>query len=118
MQPKHWMMLVVAALASMALAFTIGGFPLYVLVQGIEAAIAGVILLVYGARFRRHDPRESKWPPLLPLAAIALTGAAKNFFVARTPDEVAVPWWLAAPLLAAVGWFVVASIRMLKRRAT
>jgi hypothetical protein len=76
------------------------------LVQGAEASAAAVLLLVFGLRFRRHDPRASHWPPLLPLAAIAATGAAKDFCVASDADT---PAWLAALLLASVVWFLIAS---------
>jgi hypothetical protein len=43
---------------------------------------------------------------LLPLAAIAATGAAKDFCVASGADT---PAWLVALLLASVAWFLVAS---------
>jgi hypothetical protein len=68
-----------------------------------------VLLLAFGLRFRRYDPRASRWPPLLPLAAIAATGGAKDFCVA---SGVATPAWLAALLLASVVWFLIASLLM------
>ena len=64
------------------------------------------MLLAYGLRFRRHDPRVSRWPPLLPLAAIAAAGAPKDFCVASGRET---PVWLTALLLASVGWFLVSS---------
>jgi hypothetical protein len=65
-----------------------------------------VLFLAFGLRFHRHDPRTSRWPPLLPLAAIAATGAAKDFCVASGVDT---PVWLVAMLLASVVWFLIVS---------
>jgi hypothetical protein len=65
-----------------------------------------MMLLAWGLRFRRQDPRVSRWPPLLPLAAIAAAGAPKDFCVASVRET---PVWLGALLLASVGWFLVSS---------
>jgi hypothetical protein len=43
---------------------------------------------------------------LLPLAAIAATGATKDFWVVTGADT---PLWLVALLLASVAWFLIAS---------
>ena len=98
--------LITLAIAAQIVALVVWGHTTYLWVQGVAAAIAAVLLLAFGLWFSRHDPRASRWPPLLPLAAIAATGAAKDFCVASGVDT---PAWLAALLLASVGWFLVAS---------
>ena len=97
---------IAVGIAAQVLALVRGGHAPYLWFQGAEAAVAAVMLLAYGLRFRRHDPRDSRWPPLLPLAAIAAAGAPKDFCVASGRET---PVWLAALLLASVGWFLVSS---------
>jgi hypothetical protein len=98
--------LIALAIAAQIVALVVWGHTTYLWVQGVAAAIAAVLLLAFGLWFSRHDPRASRWPPLLPLAAIAATGAAKDFCVASGADT---PVWLVALLLASVAWFLVAS---------
>jgi len=100
-----WLFIAVG-IAAQVLALFLGGLAPYLWVQGGEAAVAAVLLLAFGLRFRRHDPRVSRWPPLLPLAAIAASGAPKDYCVASGRET---PVWLAALLLASVGWFLVSS---------
>jgi hypothetical protein len=97
--------LIALALAAQIVALVVWGHTTYLWVQGVVAAVAAVLFLAFGLWFRRHDPRASRWPPLLPLAAIAATGAAKDFCVAGANT----PVWLVALLLASVAWFLVAS---------
>jgi hypothetical protein len=98
--------LIAGGIAAQVVALVVSGHTTYLWVQGAEASAATVLLLAFGLQFRRHDPRASRWPPLLPLAAIAATGAAKDFCVASGVDT---PAWLAALLLASVVWFLIAS---------
>jgi hypothetical protein len=98
--------LIFVALVSQALAWLVFGHAAYLWVQGAEALIASVALAAFGARYWRQDTRESRWPPLLPLAAIAATGGVKDFRVALGAST---PAWLVALLLTAVVWFVGAS---------
>jgi len=98
--------LIAVGIAAQVVALVVWGHTTYLWVQGAEASAAAVLFLAFGLRFRRHDPRASPWPPLLPLAAIAATGAAKDFCVASGVDT---PAWLAALLLASVVWFLIAS---------
>jgi hypothetical protein len=101
--------LIGAALAAQVLAGAVWGFVAYLWVQGVEAAAASALLLAYGVGYRRHDPRASRWPPLLPLAAVAGAGAVKDFYVALAPET---PAWVVALLLGSVGWFFVSSWRV------
>jgi hypothetical protein len=98
--------LIAVGIAAQVVALVVWGHTTYLWVQGAAASAAAVLLLAFGLRFRRHDPRASRWPPLLPLAAIAATGAAKDFCVASGVDT---PAWLAALLPASVVWFLFAS---------
>jgi hypothetical protein len=100
-----WLFIAIG-IAAQVLALVLGGHAPYLWVQGAEAAVAAVMLLACGLRFRHHDPRVSRWPPLLPLAAIAAAGAPKDFCVASGRET---PVWLAALLLASVGWFLASS---------
>jgi hypothetical protein len=106
--------IVVLALASQGLTLLIAGHSAYLWVQGLEAIAASVGLLVAGLRYLRHDPRLSRWPPLLPLAAIALSGGVKDIYVAVAAPT---PLWLIVILLGAVGWLVVESIVILRAEA-
>jgi hypothetical protein len=99
--------LIAVGIAAQVVALAVWGHATYLWVQGAEASAAAVLFLAFGLRFRRHDLRASRWPPLLPLTAIAATGAAKDFCVASDVDT---PAWLAALLLASVVWFLVASL--------
>src|SRR5262245_48249455 len=109
--------IIFAALACLVLSWLFGGFILYQWVLACEAMAASLALLAFYVRYYRHDPRESKWPPLLPLAVIAAAGGAKSFYVATGADT---PIIVVALLLWAVGWFFVSSWRIWKaeRRAT
>jgi hypothetical protein len=98
--------LVAVGIAAQVVALVVWGHTTYLWVQGAAASAAAVLLLAFGLRFRRYDPRASRWPPLLPLAAVAATGAAKDFCVASGVDT---PAWLAALLLASVVWFLIVS---------
>jgi hypothetical protein len=98
--------LIALAIAAQVVALVVWGHTTYLWVQGVAAAVAAVLFLAFGLWFLRHDPRTSRWPPLLPLAAIAAIGAAKDFCVASGADT---PAWLVAVLLASVAWFLIAS---------
>jgi hypothetical protein len=101
--------LIVVALAAQVLALACYGHATYLWVQGGEAVVAVFPLLGYGLAYRCHDPRTSRWPPLLPLAAIAGSGAVKDFYVAA---GAATPVGVIGLLLASVGWFLVSSWRI------
>jgi hypothetical protein len=101
--------LMIVAVASQALVLACYGHAAYLWVQGGEAAAAVLPLLGYGIAYLRRDPRASRSPPLLPLAAIAGTGAVKNFCVATGADT---PVAVSVLLLASVGWFLVSSWRI------
>jgi hypothetical protein len=103
----------VAGVVSLLLSLLLGGFIIYQWVLAGEAAAASVALLIFGLRYYRHDPRKSKWPPLLPLAFIAASGAAKSFYVATGNDT---PWLVIVILLAAVFWFALSSWKILRER--
>jgi len=98
--------LVVVALVSQAVALLGFGQRDYLCIQGTEALAASALLLALGVRYRRRDPRRSRWPPLLPLAAIAVAGGTKDLYVALNAPT---PTWLIVLLLAAVAWFLGAS---------
>jgi hypothetical protein len=98
--------LVVVAVVVQVLALARYGHTAYLWVQGGEAVVAVFPLLGYGLAYRRHDPRTSRWPPLLPLAAIAGSGAVKDFYVAAGAET---PVGVIGLLLASVGWFLVSS---------
>jgi hypothetical protein len=98
--------LVVVAVAVQVLVLASYGHTAYLWVQGGEAAVAALPLLGYGLAYRRHDPRLSRWPPLLPLAAIAGSGAVKDFYVAAGAET---PVGVIGLLLASVAWFLVSS---------
>ena len=101
--------LIVVAVAAQVLVLACYGHAAYLWVQGGEAAATVLPLLGYGIAYLRRDPRESRWPPLFPLAAIAGTGAVKDFCVAAGAET---PVAVAVLLLASVGWFLVASWRI------
>ena len=101
--------LIVVALAAQVLALACYGHAAYLWVQGGEAVVAVFPLLGYGLAYRGHDPRTSRWPPLLPLAAIAGSGAVKDFYVAAGAET---PVGVIGLLLASVGWFLVSSWRV------
>jgi hypothetical protein len=103
-----WLFIAVG-IAAQVLALVLWGHAPYLWVQGAEAAFAAVMLIAYGLRFRRHDPRVSRWPPLLPLAAIAAAAAPKDFCVAsgrETPVGAGVvpPWHSALWTEAGLTW--------------
>jgi hypothetical protein len=106
--------IVVLALLLQPLALFVRGHRAYLWVQSIEALVAAALLSVYGLRYRTHDPRASRWPPLLPLAAVALFGAIKNFYVIGSPET---PLWAVVCLLASVGWFAVESFLIWRVKA-
>jgi hypothetical protein len=101
--------LIIVALATQVFALACYGHTAYLWVQGGEAAVAVFPLLGYGLAYYRHDPRTSRWPPLLPLAAIAGSGAVKDFYVAAGAET---PVGISGLLLASVGWFLVSSWRI------
>src|SRR5687768_8421931 len=101
----------IAGVASLVLSLLLGGFIVYQWVLACEATAASVALFASYVRFYRHDPRKSKWPPLLPLAVIGAAGGAKSFFVATGADT---PLAVVIVLLAAVVWFLVESWRIRK----
>jgi hypothetical protein len=98
--------LIVVGLAAQVFALACCGHAAYLWVQGGEALVAVFPLLGYGLAYRCHDPRTSRWPPLLPLAAIAGSGAVKDFYVAA---GAATPVGVVGLLLASVAWFLVSS---------
>ena len=100
-------LLIGVGVVSQVLALVFWGHATYLWVQGIEAAAAAMVLLACGVCFRRHDPRASRWPPLLALGAIAGFGSAKDLCVATASDT---PAWLVALLLTSVAWFLISSI--------
>ncbi len=95
--------LTVGALLSQALTWMVFGHTAYLWIQGAEALVAAVGLGALGIRYLGRDPRKSRWPPLLPLAAIAATGGVKDFCVALGSST---PAWLVVLLLGAVVWFL------------
>lgn len=98
--------IVILALASQVLTLLIAGHAAYLWVQGVQAIATSVGLLIFGLRFLRRDPRASAFPPLLPLAAVAMTGGVKDIYVAV---GAATPPWLILVFLVAVGWFFAVS---------
>ena len=101
--------LVLVAVAAQVVVLACYGHTAYLWVQGSEAAAAVLPLVGYGIAYLRHDPRGSRWPPLLPLAAIAGTGAVKDFCVAVGAET---PIAVTVLLLASVSWFLVSSWRI------
>ena len=102
------MALVLAAVASQVIALVVWGHVTYLWVQGVEALIAAVAFAAFAIRYRAHDPRPARWPPLWPLAAIAGSGGVKDLLVALDRPT---PIWLIVVLIAAVIWFAVSSWR-------
>src|SRR5262249_48608180 len=98
--------LIVVGLAAQVLTLACYGHTTYLWVQVGEAVVAFLALLGYGLAYRRHDPRTSRRPALLPLAAIAGSGAIKDFYVAAGAET---PVGIVGLLLASVGWFLVSS---------
>ena len=104
----------VAGVASLVLSLLLGGFIVYQWVLAWEATAASVALLVYYVRSFRHDSRQRKWPPLLPLSIIGAAGGAKSFFVATGADT---PLLVVLILLAAVAWFFISSWKIWKAQS-
>jgi len=100
------MALVVAAVASQVIALVVWGHRSYLWVQGVEALVAAVAFAAFAIRYRVRDPRASRWPPLLPLAAIAASGGVKDLLVALDRPT---PIWLVAILFGGVIWFALSS---------
>jgi hypothetical protein len=100
-------LILILALVSQLAALIFWGHTVYLWVQSIEALVAAAVMTMYAERYRTRDPRPSKWPPLLPLAAIALFGAIKNLYVIARPET---PVWVVVCLLASVGWFLIGSL--------
>ena len=100
------MIVVIAAVASQVIALVVWGHITYLWVQGVEALIAAVAFTAFAIRYRVRDPRPGRWPPLLPLAAIALTGGVKDLLVALDRPT---PIWLVALLLGSATWFAISS---------
>jgi uncharacterized membrane protein len=103
--------LMVAGVVSLLLGLLLGGFVVYQWVLASEATLASLVLLTFGIRYYRRDPRKSKWPPLLPLAVIGAAGGAKSFYVA-TGNET--PFLVILILLAGVVWFGVSSWKIIR----
>jgi hypothetical protein len=100
-------LILILALVSQLAALVLWGHTVYLWVQSVEALIAAAVMTTYAVRYRTGDPRPSRWPPLPPLAAIALFGAIKNVYVINRPET---PALVVVCLLASVGWFVVATL--------
>jgi hypothetical protein len=100
------MVLVVAAVASQVIVLVAWGHVAYLWVQGVEALVGAVFFTAFAIRYRAHDPRPGRWPPLLPLAAIAGSGGVKDLLVALDRPT---PVWLVVVLLGSVIWFVISS---------
>ena len=103
--------LLVAAVVSLLLSLLLGGFIVYQWVLASEATAASLVLFAFWLRYYRVDTRKSRWPPLLPLAVIGASGAAKSFYVATGNDT---PLLVIVILLAAVLWFIFSSRRVLR----
>ena len=103
--------LMVAGVASLLLSLLFGGFVVYQWVLASEAAVASLVLFAFWLRYYRCDRRKSKWPPLLPLAVIGASGAAKSFYVATGKNT---PLPVVLILLAAILWFILSSWRVLR----
>ena len=101
-----------AGVVSLALSLLLGGFIFYQWVLAFEATAASLVLLAFSFRGYRHNTRQTKWPPLLPLAVIFASGGAKSFYVATGKET---PWLVIVILLAAVVWFAVSSWLILRR---
>ena len=100
------MMLVLAAVASQVISLVAWGHRTYVWVQGVEALVAAVAFTAFAIRYRIRDPRTGRWPPLLPLAAIAASGGVKDLLVALDRPT---PIWLVVILFGGVIWFALSS---------
>ena len=100
------MSLVLAAIASQVITLFAWGHVPYLWVQGVEALIAAVAFAALAVRYRSHDARPGRWPPFLPLAAIAGSGGVKDLLVALDRPT---PLWLIVALIAAVIWFAISS---------
>ena len=96
----------VAGVASLLLSLLLGGFIFYQWVLAFEATAASLVMLIFYLGDYRHHTRNSRWPPLLPLAVIAASGGAKSFYVATARET---PWLVIAILLLAVASFAVSS---------
>ena len=103
--------LLVAAIVSLLLSLLLGGFIVYQWVLASEAAATSLVLFAFWLSYYRVDRRKSKWPPLLPLAVIGASGAAKSFYVATGKET---PLLVIVILLAAVLWFIFSSWRVLR----
>lgn len=101
--------LMVLGVVSLLLSLLLGGFIVYQWVLAFEVTAASVAMLVYYFLNFRSDKLRSKWPPLLPMAIIGLSGGAKSFFVATGADT---PTIVVVILLIAVAWFAVASFKI------
>jgi uncharacterized membrane protein YfcA len=103
----------VAGVASLLLTLLLGGFIAYQWVLASEATLTSLVLFVFYLRYYRRDTHKSQWPPLLPLAVIGASGAAKSFYVATGKDT---PLLVIVILLVAVFWFAVSSWKILRTR--
>ena len=100
-----------AGVLSLALTLWLGGFIAYQWALACEASAASLALFILYVCYYRHDPRKSKWPPLLPLAIIGAAGGAKSFYVATDEDT---PLFVIVALLAAVVWFAISSWQIIR----
>ena len=103
--------LMVAGVVSLLLSLLLGGFIVYQWVLASEATATSLVLFAFYLRYYRLNRRNSKWPPLLPLALIGASGGAKSFYVATGKDT---PLLVIVILLASVVWFVVSSWQILR----
>jgi len=101
----------VAGVASLLLSLLLGGFIVYQWVLACDATLTSLVLFASYVRHYHHDPRTSKWPPLLPLSVIGASGGAKSFFVATGKDT---PLLVVVILLGAVAWFSISSWKIWK----
>lgn len=102
--------LMVAGVISLVLSLIVGGFIVYQWVLAFEATAASIAILVYYLIHLRSDKLKSRWPPLLPMSIIGLSGGAKSFYVATGADT---PLLVVVILFIGVAWFVVGSLKVM-----
>ena len=103
--------LLVVEVVFLLLSLLLGGFIVYQWVLASQATATSLVLIAFWLRYYPFDRRKSKWPPLLPLAVMGASGAAKSFYVATGQDTRLL---VMVILLAAVLWFISSSWRVLR----